>query len=423
MRTTTVVSAAFACCLLFFTFLPATASVSSSTTPDNEQLGLDVRVLALDGVAASDVDNISRVIEGVYDAVRLLNSTGFWYRGTPDAFEKQNVSVVANYRVITNWQSYKGLMESGSGFVIVNAHGETVPVPAMYSAGSWVDVIAEAMLHRNVTWVHMAGYPFSRYAREGQSIEPWGEDGFKRLMSHIGRPNATAWPTHNSENEKVLITTDAAVCLDNINKWSPRLFAGCVSIGRPISSLEFEKLLVLQLYEDYGDCCVGGVVAFAEHEDDAVHGFYVHLGANETFSAYVNATDRDYSRGYVGTAAAIWAIFEKRVSEAKLQEAQHAIDLAKADGRIRGIIEAGDLLEEAKACFAAHRYWSAMETAFLAAEAANNAVQLDWYEKNAVALTLIGVAIACLVGGVWKMRVDKNRDEEPDEERSSAISS
>jgi hypothetical protein len=129
-----------------------------------------------------------------------------------------NVSVT----VITDWTAYKILVEYGANIIIVNAHGETIPIPSGYTEKEWMGKIAEALLYRNVTWVHTAGYPFRYYWHQKTGRGVWEEEGFKILTSNIGKNNVTCWPP-SSLYERIRLNVEAeqGIALD----W-PDFFAG-----------------------------------------------------------------------------------------------------------------------------------------------------------------------------------------------------
>ena len=77
--------------------------------------------------------------------------------------------------VVTSWITYKNVIIYNAGVIIVNTHGQILPVPNGYTKEDWVDKISEAMLTRRVTWVHVAGYPFYYVKHENGVSEIWGE--------------------------------------------------------------------------------------------------------------------------------------------------------------------------------------------------------------------------------------------------------
>jgi len=94
-----------------------------------------------------------------------------------------------SYTVVSDWNTYKSIIESGEKIIIVNTHGEILPIPSGYNPVDWMDRIADAMLNRRVSWVHTGGYPFYRvWYQGGVESEIWpsnGEYGFKNFSSHV----------------------------------------------------------------------------------------------------------------------------------------------------------------------------------------------------------------------------------------------
>jgi hypothetical protein len=379
----------------------------------DDKVNLDVYVLALDGVGASDVDNITRVVEGVKRAANSLNGTGFWYKyreAWPPDDRLKNASVCVNVVVLREWQAYRVLIETGFEFVFVNAHGETVPIPADYTRETWVDKIANAMLTRNVTWVHMASYPFYWTWQEGAN-EPtqWGEAGFSRLMSRIGKGNVTCWPPTGGDTEKVLFSPQAEDFLYEYSMWPLlRASADYVLCNRPLKGSEFGERLLLPLYQPYGGVRAGAIVAFTNSDKSANHGFYVHLGTSQTFDDSASPSSRDYMRGYVSVAAGILANVARKIAESWLHKAQIAVALAKQEGRTKGLSEATNYLEEARNLYESYKYGgSIIEQAYLAKNTAELASQPSLLEKTFPLIFVAGiVAVVICANFVWKRKTN-----------------
>jgi hypothetical protein len=138
---------------------PVVKATETATLPVN------VYVVCLEGVNARGVGNMSRVLNGVLKAStpignpyqRIRRWTG--EERVISAFYSElvleeipiNVSVTA----VMDWTAYRILVEYASNVIIVNAHGEILPVPSGYSWNGWVNKIAQAMLNHRVTWVHL----------------------------------------------------------------------------------------------------------------------------------------------------------------------------------------------------------------------------------------------------------------------------
>jgi len=283
-----------------------------------DQGNAKVYILHLSGVCASWVDNPYHVIEGAIEACTPVGKHGNMPRAHPKYGETPPFYDVS-YQVIYGWSTYVDVILNKVGVIVLNTHGQILPVPSGYNRTEWVDEIAEAMLMRRLTWTHMAGYPFYYVWFEGNTEKSeWGMDGFKTLMGHIGLGNVELWPPQSGL--KVTVTGQASQNLFSDGSGWHKLhdYAYSVDLTRPLKKSDFEDYVVLPLYrraegtEVYWE---GAVIAFAKPgarvDPEGTKGFgsFVHLGTNQTYNAsYPDiATDKDYSRGYVVTAAAIWA--------------------------------------------------------------------------------------------------------------------
>lgn len=225
-----------------------------------------------------------------------------------------------NYQVVTNWYTYKCIIESYKEVIVINTHGEITPVPTGYLREEWTDEIAEAMLQRRVTWVHTAGYPFYYAWYQGASDKednpPWGQEGFKRLMSHINKGDIDCQPP-GPETERIDLSTEAEdVFMDG--GWGDIHDAFWAERGRPLKASDFKNYTILHLWGTENSSMTGAVIAFVKPSERALpeqrYGFgaYIHIGTNQTFEydGETPSDDPDYWRGYVGAVAAIWTEVE-----------------------------------------------------------------------------------------------------------------
>ncbi len=135
----------------------------------------NVYIICLDGVPGHWVDNCSRVKDGAIEACMIKGMD--IQLNLPRAHPKRNVDYPPYYDakpyVVTSWDAYRVIVTSYSEVIVVNTHGEYLPVPSDYynNKTGWVDEIADAMLNRRLTWVHVGGYTFSRvwYQQTGTS--------------------------------------------------------------------------------------------------------------------------------------------------------------------------------------------------------------------------------------------------------------
>jgi hypothetical protein len=216
-----------------------------------------------------------------------------------------------NYEVVTSWSQYKNIIMDEKEAIVINTHGEAIPIPSPYDE-DWIDGIAWAMYTHRLTWVHTTGYPFYVAVYENGSSTTLGADGFKRLMSHINRgdaecfnpipPGSNAGLTGAAEEQLHIGYKRMPTSMDN---------------GNPLNGSYFDDYMALSLYEDgYNGIsyCSAAVIVFANPGKrfdptsftDNPYGFgvYVHVG---TLNTYNGSGNSDFDRGYIGAAGAIWA--------------------------------------------------------------------------------------------------------------------
>jgi len=375
-------------------------------------VSLNVYVVCLDGVDAHGVGDVSETVEGVHRAARIpLHSAEqpeegiIWFRSgfSPDPlFTYYGVKVNVSVTVVGNWSMYREVVEEGSNSIVVNAHGETIPVPAGYAKEDWVDQIASAMAERNMTWVHTTWYPFYYYQPQGGLEEEWGEEGFKRLMSNMGKDNITCltrWGNHG-ERTKTPLTFEAYWTIREV--WSFDQ-ARRVELGRPLRASDFENYTVMPIWGYTAAYLTGAVIKFAEaYNATSSFGFYVHVGTNQTFDCDGDPTlNCDYLRGYAGAAAAIWTASLRNVAEKHVLDARQAITKAENEGRTKGLDEALDLLQQAEAFLTGenefnlqHSYDSTIVLAKMAKESAEKATEPGPTETYGPQIIVVGATTA-----------------------------
>lgn len=376
-------------------------------------VSLEVYVVCLDGVDAHGVGDVSEMVEGVYRAARIPAHSAqkpeegiIWFRSgfSPDpVFMWYGVKVDVSVTTVGNWSMYREVVEEGSNSIVVNAHGETIPVPAGYTKEDWVDQIASSMAERNMTWVHTTWYPFYYYQPQGGLEEEWDEEGFKRLMSRMGKYNITClthWGKYSSERDKTPLTGEAHWTIREV--WSLDK-AYRVELGRALKASDFENYTVLPIWGYTAAYLTGAVIKFARaYNATTSYGFYVHIGTNRTFTGYGDPTPRcDYWRGYAGAAAAIWTVSLKKVAEKSTLDAQQAVAKAEKEGRTKGLDEALDLLQQAEAFLTGeneyhlkHSYGDAIVLARRAKESAEKATEPSFAEIYGLQITVVGTTTA-----------------------------
>jgi len=384
---------------LMVLWVPAIGYVNSEMV-DFGEVDVTVYVVALDGVESREVNNVSRTVEGALHACNLShceNNVTFnidpgWgaFGGAVYGRIKMHVETL----VITTWELYKEVVETSRRTIIVNAHGETLPIPAGYTRNRWVDEIAESMLNREVAWVHTAGYPFNYSWDQGSGEILFGHEGFQRLMKHIRKSNITCDSPYY-KRELWGITTHIGSHIAGFN-WVALSNAFWVELGNPLKASDFDEYSVLPLWgcEYYP----GGIVKFASSNIMTTFGFYIHIGTYGTYNSAQESTDSDYYRGYAGTALALYFVTARTVAEDTILKAEEAISEAKGEGRTKGLEDAEDLLEKAWEQFFKFDYigrTSAITYADEAIQAAEVATEPSLFEAYGILMVLgfSGIAI------------------------------
>lgn len=373
---------------------------------DTEAFPLEICVVALDGVSSSRVSNVSRVLEGA----RSLSgrSSIYYWNGSWDLLGLTSfralteVHIDVKVTLVTDWMAYRLLVEYADSVIILNSHGEIVPVPSGFSNDEWAGRIADALLHRNVTWIHTAGYPFYYYWPQEQAMkEVWGEQGFKHFMGYIGKSNVTCGPPDDvyDLSERTSLTLGASQDL-MATCWPLLAKVYFTNWGYPIRGENLEQQYVRPaLYGPYDNWHIGEAIRFSIDDETRDFGFYVHFAGNNTFDPSKVETDRDFCGAYAGSALAIYANVMKVASIKALRSAEAAIEDARARGRIGGLENATSLLAEAKWRFLSSEYQYAIRQAIAAEDAAFYASASHFVELG---LLIGGASItACVfVGGV-----------------------
>jgi hypothetical protein len=274
----------------------------------------NIYIIKLSGVGSSYVENPSYAVEGVIMAV---NASG-------NDYECDNVPAIhpklgkippyfsVTYQIVEDWNTYKTVIESADNVIVVNTHGETLPVPSEYSKEGWTNKIAEAMLERRMIWVHMAGYPFYYVWFQGQSSgETWGSDGLQNITNNINKPDVTIPILSGSQSDGLTADAKRNLNPEVTGGWGGIEYAHQVSRDRPLLASNFSNYTVLRLWgnEVY---YTGVVIAFLKSgerfDPQARSGFgaFVHIGTFHTKTIGDISTDADIYRAYVGVAAALW---------------------------------------------------------------------------------------------------------------------
>lgn len=416
-------------------FFVNVVKVSASLPFESGKIKINVYAIALNGVAVMGIGNVSRMLEGIAGAVDSVNRWNYsfvWFNEASDISNDLNVShyiyhvplereyltaefpVNATMKLVRDWDVYKNIVENEVECVIINTHGEVIPVPAGYSKEAWTDKIAEAMRSRNVTWVHAGGYPFSYvwYEGESTSAEPWADSGFQHLMRHIDEGNITL-PPYGGEYKPAL--GQAEIYLKDT--WPGIYGAFAASVDYPLQVQDFAGYVPLSIWEVYESLYVGAVVAFKTEVNVTKHGFYVHIGTDGTFRMVGNdleSTEVDGHRGFIGCAAGLWSLVSRTARETLIFETEGLIQKAALEGRTEGLQLARDFLESAKNSNNLYYYQSFHKDIYRAMLAADSAKKP---EINLLQILLagfgVGVTSAVGIGGViWYRKKSNGRKNE-----------
>jgi hypothetical protein len=340
---------------------------------------LKVYVLNLSGVGNYHFSNHSDLIDGVISAVQINSGQSevkeFKFNLEPwgEVVAKLNVNV--SCVMVEDWTTYRRVIESDSNAIVVDTYDEFLPVPDGYLKEAWADRIADFMLNRWGTWVHAGGYPFYRVWFQNGTQSVWGEAGFQRLMSHIGKGNATCY-SRNAEGVYPPATVESDFTYGF--KLIPDYWAEYCLPGNPL------------LYDDFGDLDLfplftsgfvsGGAfhaaIRFSPNTTSFNFGVYVHLGTWK-FRDYYGESKRPAAfAGFLGTAVAILQDYSslKKLYGREGNSASEAILRAQSEGRTIGLPGALTLFQNALDAYSKGEYKMADSYATNAIATAQNAI-------------------------------------------------
>lgn len=282
---------------------------SASGTGDNF---VKIYFVMLDGVGSYCGYNVSRLFDGVLAAAhnQTITVTLGFAPGTISDMLTTIVKVNTTVSVVHDWETYKGLVESGFNVMIINGHDQYLPVPTGYTKEQWIDQIADAMQNRYVVWAHVGGYPFFNVYYQNGSTETWGEAGLQTLMNHINENDIRCWRAPYPimyPNEKFF---DELGLMQTNMSWDLQPFSMTdMSSSYPLNSDQFshpENVEHPYIYEN-GNYIAGAILRF---RNDTVSdcGLYVHVTPTKFYFATFEESkvDGEFARGYVTTA---WTLY------------------------------------------------------------------------------------------------------------------
>ena len=375
---------------------------------------ISVYVISLPDVGNYRASNNSKVVEGALQACEIqeivvpLVEYGY-------SFARLNVSIKA--QVVSSWEAYRMLVEWGSNVIVVNAHDEYLPVPSGYTREEWVDRIADFMLNRWGTWTHLGGYPLYRVWYQNGTTQEWGEQGFKKLMSHIGKGNVTCYPPPDWD------PTDPATfdlwASQNLGiNWflygDPMNRFHYINPGYPINYENFliEGCYVGALYSLWGPYKPGAIIRYSPNQSTFSFGIYIHLGAWKFKGVTGRDLPSDLAMGFISSASAIWAdigeaTFELCYDGYLVDTALTAIRKAEKEGRTIGLDEASTLLQNATDVFNSEKYKMATAYANQAKLAAEKATAPNNLPQTIAAIAMVIASIG--IGAYYKINRKNKR--------------
>jgi len=369
----------------------------------DEVFPLKVYVLSLPDVGNYRVSNHSDVIEGVRQAVKIRPNSGqvkelilpLYFI---DLVMKLNVNV--SCAMVEDWNVYKTLVESGDNTIIVNTHDEYLPVPEGYTKEEWTDKVADFMLNRWGTWVHAGGYPFYRAWHQNGTKEEWGEDGFKRLMSHIGKGNLTCYPLADWATLSIWAAQGMGI---NWYLHGDPIAEFHYATGYSINFEDFEGQYIGSIYS-YSQHKPGAIIRYSQNQSAFNFGIYIHLGVWKFYDIDGIKPHSERAIGFISTAAAIYGEFfcatDKLYGRAG-DSATEAIQKAEKEGRTVGLTEAKSLFQNALDAFASGNYKLAAAYATQAKQTAEKAAAPNTLPQ-AIAI-IITIAVPIGIGAYYKI--------------------
>ena len=387
----------------------ATLGEAASIWPTYVQINgihsLDVYVVSLDGVGNFRTSNRLMLVDGALQACSIHELKVFL-----DFHVSAVVNVSIRAYVIASWEAYRMLVEWGKNVIIVNAHDEYLPVPEGYTKEEWTEKIADFMLNRWGTWTHTGGYPFYHVWYQNGATEEWGEQGFKALMSHIGKENVTCHPPPPKNQPQVAVFVHEEL----ERNW--HLNGACLgywcesALSNPIDLDDFKENCMGKIY-GFGRYAPGAIIRFSQNRSTFNFGTYIHLSPWEFNSVNGNPLPAEPAMGGISTAAAIWADIGEAISKIYKsytfgEGAVVAIQRAKEKGRTAGLNQAEELLKSAIDGCKNRNYKMAISRAEQAKLAAQKATEPNNLSQIIAAIGIIIVAVS--IGTYYKINRRKS---------------
>jgi len=321
-----------------------------------------------------------------------------------------NIKVNVSYVLVQDWRTYESVLKQGNDTIIVNTHDQYLPVPSGYTREEWVDMIADFMLNRWGTWVHIGGYPFYSVWCENGTTSEWGPAGYARMMSHIGKANATCYSTCPTGQ---YLFTDTS--LNGIlQSWWLLPTKQETAVGYPIKLDDFNGNMIVPMYGGAGEYHAAAL--FAQNGSSFDFGVYVHLGTSEFYGGFGGSGQPEFIAGYVPTATAIYVEYSYSMHKlygASGDSASELIQRAVDEGRTVGLDTAKAFFQKALDSYAAGNYKVASSYASEAAAFAASSSRPVNVAMLVSGIFSIFVGVAIMDAAVYRKRNEKKeRNEE-----------
>jgi hypothetical protein len=115
----------------------------------------------------------------------------------------------------------------------------------------------------------------------------------------------------------------------------------------PLAVQDFKEQEALPIWT-LANYYAGVALAFKTQANTTSHGFYIHIGTNQTLEVSGGPSDTDFYRGYMGGAAGLWILVSRTARETLILETETLIQKAIDEGRTKGLQEAQKHLQYAK---------------------------------------------------------------------------
>jgi hypothetical protein len=353
-------------------------------------------VLDLGGVDTG-VGNVTQVKAGIADAVvdRILTSGS-----------RLSANVTFQLSTVTAWSQYSHLVADDSNFVLVNLHGQYLPVPAGYNSSVWLNTVLNAISVRSVAWVHLGGYPLHwAWAEDGSNVD-LGSQGFQLLAETGLWTNAVIGPPNPGWSVAAL---DPVFCCGS----SPWLDNSWLNNKVPYSGdIAYAKLGNYSLITQQGTF---GFYPYLYEVADNTHRLYSAggngfiYGSNlQSVGSFVDfdpaallTTDNtisriplDYAKGFLGTLLALYPLIANPLYE--MNSASQQISNERSSGKTSGLDTAQNLFAQSMSEYqAGHQFPSLVlaEQAYSAAQEATTPFLTQAYPYLALFGGIVGIAL------------------------------